>query len=111
MSEATWKESLKTVFKDIDSAANVDPDGFVELLRNNGIAVHDDIEKSFDTLESVKEKREIVQFLWELAHLDELEPGKRHDLYDKVAKHYELLFEWEEVDAPGWILLPGPLPP
>ena len=111
MSGATWRESLKTVFKDINSAADVDPDGFVEMLRDNGIAVHDDIEKSFDALESAKEKKEIIRFLWDLAHLDELGAEGRRDLYDRVARHYELLFEWEEVGAPGWILLPGPLPP
>lgn len=110
MSSITWKDSLKTVFEDFGSAAEIEPTEFHALLRGKGIAVHEDIEEDFRALK-LEEKKEVIKFLWGLARLDELPPEERRALYARVARHYEILFEWEDVRAPGWIILPGPIPP
>jgi hypothetical protein len=97
MSGITWKDSLKTVFEDFDSAAQIDPNGFHDLLRGQGIVVHASIEEDFKALEP-QGKKEVIELLWRLAH--DL-PEERLKLYADVAKRYEQYFEWEEVGLPG----------
>jgi hypothetical protein len=100
MEGITWKDSLKTVFEDFNSADEIDPNGFHDLLRGQGVVVHESIEEDFKALEP-EGKKEVIEFLWRLAHQDDLSPEDRLKLYADIAKRHERYFEWEEVGRPG----------
>jgi hypothetical protein len=95
----TWKDSLIAVFEGFNSAEEIDPDNFLNLLRKKGVLVKD-FKESFNELAPGK-KKEVIEDLWKLAHQDDMSPTKRLELYDRVAGRYERFFEWEETSFPG----------
>jgi len=107
MAKTTWRDAIKEVCKSIPSLDEIDPNTFLSTLREHGVEVHEDIAKSFETLQSDEQKRKVARLLCDLANLD-TEPNldKRREDYAKLAGYFESLFAWEEDEAPGWFFIP-----
>lgn len=111
MSGATWTEYLSDVFQGVDSAEQINLDQFVLDLRARGVSGLENIETSLAKLKNEEAKKEVIRLLFDLAHIDEKSPEEQRDLYARLARHYDKLFEWENVSAPGWFIIPGPFFP
>jgi hypothetical protein len=111
MSEQTWKEYLKDIFKDFDSSDQIDLAKLVDGLRAQGTSGLENIDSSLARPEFEATKKEIAALLWDLAHIEEKAPDKQREIYAKLAGHYDKLFEWEDVSSPGWFVIPGPFFP
>ena len=109
MSGTTWTEYLQDVFQGIDSPDQINLDQFVLDLRARGISGLDKIEDSLAKLENEGAKKEVITLLWNLAHIDEKTPDEQRELYAKLARHYDKLFEWEDVAGAGLVHYPGSL--
>lgn len=111
MSGATWKEYLSDVFEGIESPDNINLDQLLATLRARGISGLKDVDSGLSKLEVEGKKQDVVRLLWDLAHLEGKTAAEQREVYAKLARHYDKLFEWEDVESPGWFIIPGPFFP
>lgn len=103
MTGITWREPLRRVFQPFSSPAEINPNQFLTLLGQNQVNVHQSIADRFNELKD-DEKKDVINFLWDLARLDDLPHEERLKLLARVADRYERVFESEEEESPGWFL-------